>query len=377
MDKTQSLAREIERADGESRGVPADREQGLSVQQAIPLRIRSPTLGDSVELALVAFVRSHAAVTWVRGGDLHLRPGIEQCSYEGCGDYWPSVSPLVEIGGTDEPHRSPASAAEPRERRSDIGKIGPRWPERACDGELVHSLPRSREWRKAVRGGEADEAEPRVPARLRSTCKHGLHVSELPGHLVCGRADQFLEPVHGIPHGRGGLRRTTGGIVDGRGHLDVASIAGSREVRRAHDKADDLTCCLRRVWRNEPHEHHLRMQLRVAPFGQRDEIDAWRPAQPRLVTARMEEYRHLGISERVLEFQSKVPPARRRQPQAESDRKQILFDEVRLQLVGRGDHAGEPVALRRLPALDESVRRHDAGSHTPASRSMCVNCSIR
>ena len=33
--------------------------------------------------------------------------------------------------------------------------------------------------------------------------------------------------------------------------------------------------------------------------------------------------------------------------------------------------------MRRLPALDESVRRHDAGSHTPASRSMCVNCSIR
>lgn len=68
---------------------------------------------------------------------------------------------------------------------------------------------------------------------------------------------------------------------------------------------------------------------------------------------------------------------RRRQTQAEGGRQQILFKEVRVQFVGRSNYAREPVALRRLPQLDEPMGLHDADSQAPASRSMPVNCSIR
>ena len=91
----------------------------------------------------------------------------------------------------------------------------------------------------------------------------------------------------------------------------------------------------------------------------------------------MEEHRHFGVLERTFQFEPEVPPSRRRQAQAEGSRQQILFKEVRVQLVGRSKYAREPVALGRLPQLDEPMRPHDVDSQAPASRSMSVNCSIR
>ena len=102
-----------------------------------------------------------------------------------------------------------------------------------------------------------------------------------------------------------------------------------------------------------------------------------RSSEPRLIAARMEEHRHLGVLECTFQFEPEVPPSRRRQTQAESSRQQILFKEVRVQLVGRSNYAREPVALGRLPQLDEPLRLHDADSQAPVSRSMSVNCSIR
>lgn len=119
--KAETLPREIERPDGEPRGLATDGKESLGVKRAIHVQVRSAALGELIELAPISVVFECAAVARVGSRHLHTRPRVQQSSHEARGDNRPSVSLLVAVGGPDEAYPLPVPAAEPQEVRGDIG----------------------------------------------------------------------------------------------------------------------------------------------------------------------------------------------------------------------------------------------------------------